>query len=126
MCIRDRITNLPIKQNTPIGAKDITIMTNCINTVFSFSKDSLKLFVRWFVLFNARPNKMLKKTTASIWFCAIASMIFDGKISRIVSYIPCPFGNWSGGAISDEYPAPGLKIDPIKSESETAIAVVDK
>ena len=120
------ITNLPIKQNTPIGAKDITIITSCIKTVFSFSKDSLKLFVRWFVLFNARPNKMLKKTTASIWFCAIASMIFDGKIFRIVSYIPWPFGNWSGGAISDKYPAPGLKIDPMKSESETAIAVVDK
>ena len=40
------ITNLPIKQKTPIGAKDITIITSCINTVLSFSKASLKLFVR--------------------------------------------------------------------------------
>ena len=52
--------------------------------------------------------------------------MFEGKISKIVSYIPCPCGSFSGGAISDEYPAPGLKIDPIKRESETAIAVVDK
>ena len=97
-----------------------------INTVFSFSKDSLKLFVRWFVLLSARPNKILKKTTANIWFCAIASIMFDGKMSKIVSYIPWPFGSWSGGAIFDEYPAPGLNTEPMNRDSETAIAVVDK
>jgi len=50
--------------------------------------------------------------------------MFEGKISKIVSYIPCPCGSCSGGAISDEYPAPGLKIDPIKRESETAIELL--
>ena len=57
------ITNFPIKQKTPIGAKEIIIITSCINTVFNFSKDSLKLLVKWFVLFNASPNKILKNWT---------------------------------------------------------------
>ena len=60
------ITNLPIKQKTPIGAKAIIITTNCIKTVFNFSKDSLRLLVKWFVLFRASPKIILKKTIASI------------------------------------------------------------
>ena len=96
------ITNLPIKQNTPIGAKEIIIITSCIKTVFNFSKAVLKFPVKWLVLFKAIPNKILKKTTASIWFCAIASSMFEGKIARIVSYIPCPSGKLSGGAMSEE------------------------
>ncbi len=120
------ITNFPIKQNTPIGAKEIIIITSCINTVFNFSNASLKLPVRWFVLFKAKPNKMLKKTTANIWFWAMASIIFDGKMSRIVSYIPWPSGRFSGGAIFEEYPAPGLNIEPTIKDRLTAIAVVDK
>ena len=53
------ITNLPIKQKTPIGANEIIVITSCMNTVFNFSNDWLKLLVRWFVLFNAKPNKIL-------------------------------------------------------------------
>ena len=52
--------------------------------------------------------------------------MFEGKISKIVSYMPWPWGSFSGGAISEEYPAPGLKTEPINSERETAIAVVDR
>ena len=56
------ITNLPIKQNTPMGAKEIIIMTSCIKTVLSFSNALLKLSVKWFVLFSAIPNKILNNT----------------------------------------------------------------
>tara|TARA_A200000113_G_scaffold29424_1_gene24523 strand:- start:16 stop:333 length:318 start_codon:yes stop_codon:yes gene_type:complete len=56
----------------------------------------------------------------------MASIMFEGKISKIVSYIPWPWGSFSGGATSEEYPAPGLKTEPINSERETAIAVVDR
>jgi hypothetical protein len=53
-------------------------------------------------------------------------MIFEGKIPKIVSYMPCPSGNLSGGAISEEYPEPGLNIDPITKDRLTAIAVVER
>ena len=120
------ITNLPIRQKTPIGAYDIIIKTSCMNTVLSFSNDSLRFPVKWLVLLSAKPNNILKKTMASIWLLAIASMIFEGNISKIVEYTLCPSGNLSGAAISDEYPAPGLNIEATNRDKLTAIAVVPR
>ena len=33
--------------------------------------------------------------------------MLEGKIPKTVSYTPWPSGSFSGGATSEEYPAPG-------------------